>query len=173
MLEAGLRLTPTLRLGAFVSAKDFLGPSTGKAATGVPQAMASSITRPKVSDRLGKTEDRRSRTPQPALSDQNSQPPHVGVTGTQPCFEVAPPHTTFVPASPFAKGFNVLFVRNPPNIQTDWMCERTGQRRHLSGWLKGNNWVSTHASMNASGENRAAPACSVPRVGTITPADGR
>jgi len=32
-----------------------MGPVTGNAATGVPHAMASSITRPKVSVRLGKT----------------------------------------------------------------------------------------------------------------------
>ena len=32
-----------------------IGPGTGKAATGVPQAMDSTITRPKVSVTLGKT----------------------------------------------------------------------------------------------------------------------
>ena len=38
-----------------LSATTSSGPATGNAATGVPQAMASSSTRPKVSVRLGNT----------------------------------------------------------------------------------------------------------------------
>ena len=46
---------PTVRPAGLRRARTSLGPSTGKAATGVPHAMASTITSPKVSDRLGKT----------------------------------------------------------------------------------------------------------------------